>query len=78
MAVRWDETTSPFQKVATLTIPAQSFRTAERDRLAEVLSFSPGHARAEHHPLGSINRARMQIYRALSDFRHQQTGLPRS
>ncbi len=78
MAVRWDETVSPFQKVATLTIPPQTFRTDERTRLAEVLSFSPGHARVEHRPLGSINRARMRIYRSLSDFRHQRTGLPRS
>jgi hypothetical protein len=75
---RWDETASPFVKVATLTIPAQTFRTEERTRLAEALSFSPGHARVEHRPLASINRARMRIYRALSDFRHQRTGLPRS
>jgi hypothetical protein len=74
-APRWDETVSPFQKVATLTIPAQSFRTAERDELAEALSFSPGHARAEHRPLGGINRTRMRVYRANSDFRHQRRGL---
>jgi len=78
MALPWDESVSPFQKVATLTIPPQTFRTDERNRLAEVLSFSPGHARVEHRPLGSINRARMRIYRALSDFRHQRTGLPRA
>jgi hypothetical protein len=76
-APRWDETASPFRKVATLTIPAQVFRTDERDAMAEALSFSPAHARVEHRPLGSINRARMRIYRALSDFRHQRRGLPR-
>jgi hypothetical protein len=76
-APRWDETVAPFRKVATLTIPAQVFRTDERDALAEALSFSPAHARVEHRPLGSINRARMRIYRALSDFRHQRRGLPR-
>jgi hypothetical protein len=76
-APRWDEAVSPFRTVATLTIPAQSFRTEERDRLAEALSFSPGHARVEHRPLGSINRARMRIYRANSQFRHQRRGLPR-
>jgi hypothetical protein len=74
---RWDETVSPFVKVATLTIPAQTFRTDERNRLAEVLSFSPGHARVEHQPLASINRARMRVYRANSDFRHQRSGIPR-
>ena len=51
-APRWDETVSPFVKVATLTIPAQTFRTDERNRLAEVLSFSPGHARVEHRAAG--------------------------
>lgn len=76
-APRWDETASPFLKVATLAIPPQAFRTEERERLAEALSFSPGHARIEHRPLGSINRARMRVYRAMSDFRHQRRGLPR-
>jgi len=74
-APRWDETASPFVKVATLTIPSQVFRTRERDQLAEELSFSPAHARVEHRPTGSINRARMRIYRALSDFRHQRRKL---
>jgi hypothetical protein len=76
-APRWDEGQSPFRKVATLTIPRQVFRTEERDQLAESLSFSPGHARVEHRPLGSINRARMRVYRANSDFRHQRRGLPK-
>jgi len=40
-APRWDETVSPFQTVATLTIPAQVFRTPERGRRSEELSFSP-------------------------------------
>lgn len=76
-APRWDETRSPFRKVATLTIPRQVFRTAERDQLAEALGFSPGHARTEHRPLGSINRARMQVYRANADFRRRRRGLSR-
>jgi len=76
-APRWDETVSPFLKVATLTIAPQVFRTEERDRLAEALSFSPGHARVEHRPVGSINRARMRVYRTNSDFRHRRRGLPR-
>jgi hypothetical protein len=74
-APRWDETASPFVKVATLTIPPQAFRTTERSELAEALSFSPGHARLEHRPVGPINRARMRVYRANSDFRHSRRGL---
>jgi hypothetical protein len=77
-APRWDETVSPFLKVATLSIPAQVFRTDERNRLSEVFTFTPAHARVEHRPLASINRARMQVYGANSDFRHARTGLPKT
>ena len=69
---RWDESTSPFVKVATLHIPMQNFRTRKRESLAEVLSFSPGHALPAHAPLGGLNRARVAIYAALSAFRHQR------
>ncbi|HEY0708693.1 MAG TPA: catalase family protein [Polyangia bacterium] len=76
-APRWDERQSPFHTVAKLTIPRQRFRTAERSALAEALSFSPGHALVEHRPVGSINRARMQIYRANATFRQQRRGVAR-
>ncbi len=69
-AVEWNETQAPFVKVATLRIPQQEFRTVERAQLAEALAFSPAHARIEHRPIGAVNRARMQIYKMLSDFRH--------
>jgi hypothetical protein len=75
---RWDETTSPFVKVATLTIPPQAFRTEERNQLAEAFSFSPAHARVEHRPLGGVNRARMRVYRANSDFRHSRRGVAKT
>jgi hypothetical protein len=68
-AVEWREDKAPFVKVATLLIPKQEFRTAERDELSEALTFSPAHALAEHRPIGGVNRARMQIYKALSAFR---------
>ena len=71
-AVEWLETEAPFVKVATLVIPKQTFRSADRDSLAEALTFSPAHALAVHRPLGSINRARLKIYRALSQFRQQR------
>lgn len=69
-APRWDETASPFLKVATLRIPKQKFRSAQRDALAESLAFSPGHALPAHVPMGGLNRARIKIYKALSKFRH--------
>jgi hypothetical protein len=72
-APRWDEAVAPFRTVATLTIPTQMFRTEERDRRSEELSFSPAHARVEHRPLGPVNRARMQVYRTNSQFRHDRS-----
>ena len=69
-APRWDETASPFLKVATLRIPKQKFRTTQRDALAESLAFSPGHALPAHAAIGGLNRARIKIYKALSKFRH--------
>ena len=73
-APRWDETASPFLKVATLRIPKQKFRTKQREALAESLAFSPGHALPAHAPLGGLNRARIKIYKALSKFRHARDG----
>lgn len=70
--VEWNEKESPFIKVATLRIPPQVFRTQEREELAEDLSFSPAHSLIEHRPIGGINRARIEIYRHLSEFRHKQ------
>jgi len=69
--VEWSETESPFIKVATISIPPQVFRTAECEQLAEDLSFSPAHSLIEHRPIGGINRARVEIYRSLSEFRHK-------
>ncbi len=72
--IRWDEAASPFTKVATLRIEPQTFRTPEREALGERLAFSPGNAWPEHAPLGGINRARVAIYQALAEFRHQRDG----
>ncbi len=70
--VEWQESESPYIKVATLRIPKQTFDTPERFELAEHLSFSPEHALEVHKPLGSLNRARYIIYRQISEFRHQK------
>lgn len=71
-AVLWDENQSPFIKLATLHIPAQKFRSKERKELAEILSFSLSNALPEHAALGGLNRARIAIYAALSEFRHKR------
>lgn len=43
--IEWDENESPFQKVATLTIPKQAFDLPAQDEFCANLSFSPWHAR---------------------------------
>ena len=62
---------SPWHKVATITIPAQLFNTAERNEAGERASFSPWHCLPEHRPLGGISRARRKVYAAISAFRLQ-------
>jgi len=75
--VAWSETLSPFRTVATISIPTQEFDSPEQMAFAENLSFTPWHCLPEHRPLGGINRARKVVYRAISEFRHQQNGVPR-
>jgi hypothetical protein len=71
------EWTGPWQKVATIYIPAQNFDTPEQQMFGENLSFTPWHCLPEHRPLGGINRARKEIYRAISKQRHEINGVPR-
>ncbi|MFK7049737.1 MULTISPECIES: catalase [Flavobacterium] len=67
--IEWN---SPFIKVAEIEIPIQDLNTEERFELAEQLSFSPSNSLEAHKPIGGINRARIEIYKALSKFRHQR------
>ena len=73
--VPWDETASPYVKVATIRIPIQSFESDEQMQFGENLSFTPWHALAEHRPLGGINRARLKVYEAISARRHELNGV---
>ena len=42
---------------------------AGRDAACEQISFNPWHTLAEHRPLGSLNRARREIYDAMAQLR---------
>lgn len=72
--VAWDESQAPFQKVATLRIYRQHFDSPAQRAFVEGLSFTPWHARADHRPLGGINRARRAIYEAMSARRRELNG----
>ena len=68
---------SPWQKVATIHIPAQNFDTPEQQAFGENLSFTPWHSLPAHRPLGGVNRTRKEVYRAISKQRHELNGVPR-
>ncbi len=75
-SVDWPTEDSPYVTVATIRIPRQESYSAERVRyFDEVMTFRPAHSLAAHRPLGSVMRARLQVYKALSDFRHRETGI---
>ena len=58
--------------MATLALPRQETHSADRQRyFDDVMSFRPAHALAAHSPLGSVMRARLQVYQALSTYRHR-------
>ncbi len=73
-AVPWTEKVSPFVKLATINIPMQRIEDASRFELAEVMSYSPAHSLRVHRPLGGLNLARSEIYKSLSQFRHERSG----
>lgn len=73
----WKEDAAPFTRVATITIPKQTFATEAQDAFGENLSFNPWHCVAEHKPLGGVNRIRRVVYEAISAFRHARNGTSR-
>ena len=74
-AVDWPTDQSPYVTVATIRVPRQASYGAERVRFFdEVTTFRPAHSLATHRPLGSVMRARLQVYQALSDLRHSENG----
>lgn len=72
-SVSWPEDLSPYVPVARLSLPPQdAYSPARQTYFDEVLSFQPAHALAAHQPLGSLMRARLATYQALSKYRHAE------
>jgi hypothetical protein len=69
--VEWRPKDAPYERVATIRIPRQRFDTPERATRGEQTTFNPWHCLAAHMPVGRMNRARREIYRAMADFRRQ-------
>lgn len=75
-SVDWPITQSPYRTVATIRLPRQAAYGAERVRyFDDVMTFRPAHSLDVHRPLGGVMRARLQVYRALSAFRHRENSV---
>ena len=70
-SVEWKQQDSPYVPVARVRIPSQSIDDPNRALPCEQTAFNPWHCLPEHRPLGSMNRARREIYRAMAEFRAQ-------
>jgi hypothetical protein len=72
-SVEWPEADSPYRPVARIRIPQQDVAAPAREAACEQVAFNPWHALADHRPLGSFNRARRDIYRAMARFRQERS-----
>jgi hypothetical protein len=71
--VEWPETRSRYEPVATLTYEKQNPYSDGRKYFGdEVLSFNSWRGLNAHRPLGPINRMKLRVYEASSQFRHQK------
>jgi len=70
--VEWKERDSTYHPVARIHIPKQDIEDPGRTKLCEEAGFNPWNCLTEHRPLGSLNRARREIYRAMAEFRHRR------
>lgn len=67
---------SPFIKVATIRIPAQSFNSDKQKEFGDNLTFNIWHCLKEHRPLGGFNRCRKTIYEAMYRYRLGKNEIP--
>lgn len=75
--VKWPESASPYVGVAKITYPVQDAYSPARQVFGDdVLSFNSWRALAAHRPMGSINRLKLKVYEASSNFRHEKNNMP--
>lgn len=73
-AVVWDESDSPFIKVASIRIDNATESEVTADH-CEAMTFNPWQSLTQHRPLGGINRTRKPIYSEIGQFRLEQNRL---
>jgi hypothetical protein len=68
-SVEWSPRESPYIPVARIRVPPQSLDDDAGRIQCEQSAFNPWHCLPAHRPLGSMNRARRDIYEAMAAFR---------
>jgi hypothetical protein len=72
-AVAWSEETSPYRRIARITVkPQVAWSEARSSAVDDGMSFSPWHGLAAHRPLGGIMRARKEVYEMAKKFRAEK------
>lgn len=74
-SVEWEERSAPYVPVAHVVVHKQDIDAPGRQASCEQTSFNPWNCLQEHRPLGSMNRARREIYHAMTEFRASR-GVP--
>jgi hypothetical protein len=72
----WTDEVAPFETVARVVFAPQKFNSAAQVAFCEALSFNPWRVTEDHRPLGRLNRARLQVYTAISVKRHEDNSAP--
>ncbi len=72
----WPESLSQYTEIARLILPVQSGWDPALDGFIENFSFNPANSLEAHRPLGSVSRARLVVYKTLSDLRHRDNNQP--
>ena len=67
--VEWTEQDCPVPPRGADPDPAPGLRGCRSNGRCEQTGFNPWHCLADHRPLGSMNRARREIYTAMAAFR---------
>lgn len=76
-SVPWPQSQSAYVAVARISAPRQvSWDGARSMGIDDRLCFSPWHGVVDHQPLGSVMRARKQVYAASAKFRTGHNGCP--
>jgi hypothetical protein len=76
--VEWSTDASPYVPIATISYPRQTaYSPALQNFGDDALTFNSWRAIDEHRPLGSINRLKLRVYEASSEFRHNTNNVER-